>query len=123
MQMIYRLRELKSGLNIQNARGERVSQNRWTTRLALLRARRLEHLAIETEPEWTLYEHLTAARNDVRVEPWSRPEVIDGMDRRGRATIIVGADRIRHRRGSRFDLTPGNGETREVVLYDLLRRY
>jgi uncharacterized protein len=123
MQMIYRLKELKSGLNIQNARGERVSQNRWTTRLALLRARRLEHLAIETEPEWTLYEHLTAARNDVRIEPWCRPEVIDGMDRRGRATIIVGADRIRHRRGSRFDLTPGNGERREVVLYDLLRRY
>lgn len=123
IQMVYRLKELKSGLNIQNARGERVSQNRWTTRLALLRARRLEHLAIETEPEWTLYEHLSATRNDVRVEPWSRPEVIDGLDRRGRASIIIGADRIRHRRGSRFDLTPGKGETREVVLYDLLRRY
>jgi hypothetical protein len=110
-------------LNIQNARGERVSQNRWSTRLALLRSRRLEHLALETEPEWTLYEHVTASRNDVKIEPHSRRAASDGMDLRGRATIIVGADRIRHRRGSRFDLTPGNGERREVVLYDLLRRY
>jgi len=123
IQMVYRLKELRSGLNIQNARGERVSQNRWTTRLALLRARRLEHLAIETEPEWTLYEHLTATRNDVKIEPWNRPEVMDGLNRRGRASIIIGADRIRHRQGSRFDLKPGEGETREIVLYDLLRRY
>jgi len=123
VQMVYRLKELRNGLNIQNARGERVSQNRWSTRLALLRARRLEQLAIETEPEWTLYEHLTASRSDVLIEPQSRRAAGDGMDLRGRAKIIVGADEIRNRRGSRFDLKHGNGEPREVVLYDLLRRY
>lgn len=123
VQIVYRLKELRNGLNIHNARGERVSQNRWTTRLALLRSRRLEHLALETEPEWTLYEHVTASRNDVKIEARSRRAASDGMDLRGRATIIIGADRIRHRRGSRFDLSPGSGDWREVVLYDLLRRY
>ena len=85
IQMVYRLKELRNGLNIQNARGERVSQNRWSTRLALLRARRLEHLALETEPEWTLYEHVTASRIDVTIEPQSRRAIGDRLDLRGRA--------------------------------------
>jgi hypothetical protein len=123
IQIVYHLKVLKNGLNIQNARGERVSQNRWSTRLALLRSRRLEHLALETEPEWTLYEHVTASRNDVKIKPQSRREAGDGLDLRGRAMIVIGADQIRHLRGSRFDLMPGNGEAREVVLHDLLRRY
>lgn len=43
-----------------NARGQRVSSNRWTSRLGLERASVLNELLLETEPEWRLYEELQA---------------------------------------------------------------
>ena len=45
---------------IEFASGDTIRQSRWTSRLGLERARTLGEIALETEPEWRLFEWLTA---------------------------------------------------------------
>ncbi len=49
--------------------GRRFSSHRWTSRLSLERARVLEELFLETEPEWRLYEGLRARGVAFHIEP------------------------------------------------------
>ena len=49
--------------------GRRFSTHRWTSRLALERARVLEELFLETEPEWRLYEGLRARGIAFQIDP------------------------------------------------------
>ncbi len=49
--------------------GRRFSTHRWTSRLSLERARVLEELFLETEPEWRLYEGLRARGVAFQIEP------------------------------------------------------
>lgn len=55
----YQLKNPVENLN-KEEQGQRFSSHRWTTGLALDRARRLEELLLETEPEWRLFEALKA---------------------------------------------------------------
>jgi hypothetical protein len=120
-QVVFHLGEMRAGLNVRNARSERVS-NRWSTRLALLRARSLEQLLLETEPEWRVYEHLRAVRAPFVIKP-QQVRAIEAEDARGRALFVVGEDRLRHNRGSRFLVSTGAGAMVEMTLENVLRRY
>jgi hypothetical protein len=66
--LVYRLANLrKLKQPIMNQSGDRVSTERWTSRLALERAQSLNELLLETEPEWRLYELLTSRDFDFSV--------------------------------------------------------
>jgi uncharacterized protein len=60
-------------------RGTRVPVRRWSSRLALDRAAILAELALETEPEWRLYEALRARGVSFRIVPGPArtPYVVD----------------------------------------------
>jgi hypothetical protein len=117
-QIVYRLRDLRDGLNIVNSEGDRMPAYRLSSRLALQRARTLRELALETEPEWRLTEALRAAGLPFTFAPESSKseEII-----RGRATFVVGDTRIRHRGGDRFQFEPPNEASRELRLEELVR--
>lgn len=75
LQAVYRLGDLVPLANpIENRDGRRPPVTRWTSRLALDRARTLDELALETEAEWRLAEELTARgvpyRLDVSTHTW-----------------------------------------------------
>ncbi|MGI6468682.1 MAG: DUF2357 domain-containing protein [Syntrophomonadaceae bacterium] len=73
-QVLYRLGEITKlehpveNLNSED-QGRRFSSHRWTTRLALDRAKRLEELFLETEPEWRLFEDLNAMGISFQLNP------------------------------------------------------
>jgi uncharacterized protein len=99
---VYRLSELEVlGNPVDNALGTRVSGHRWTTRLGLLRARLLQDLLLETEPEWRLYESLKAANVNFTIVAGD-VKVLDQNDPRGRAWFIVGDRRIQYRGSGGF---------------------
>jgi uncharacterized protein len=77
---------------IVNAASERMSVNRWTSRLALERAKSLNELFLETEPEWRLYEALTNAGLPFEL----RAGRIKALDEFGtqRAIFCVGANEV-----------------------------
>lgn len=79
----------------QNLRSELVG-NRWTSKLGLSRAERLEELLLETEPEWRLYDELRQRGIDVGLRP-GRPQEQGSEDPRGRAWIIVGDTEAQYR--------------------------
>lgn len=110
-QVVFHLSDIRSGLNIVNRRGERMSTNRWSTRLAVMRARNLEELLLATEAEWRLYEHLTAAGYKVELHA---PH--------GRSIFRIGEDDVRHAHGSRFVVANSAG-SRELELEELMSRY
>lgn len=57
--VVYRLEGLESlDHTIRHPSGSDFTRPRWTSRLALERARALEELLLETEPEWRLYDEL-----------------------------------------------------------------
>lgn len=69
--------------------GARFSSNRWTSRLALERARDVKELLLETEPEWRLYEELVS--NDVEFEITAGAAMLEkSEDPRGRAWFRIG---------------------------------
>lgn len=101
-QVLYHLGPVRDGLTIENT-GDRFSKNRWSSRLALDRAQIINELALETEPEWRLYERLRAARIDFSLEPL-QPRKGASDDLVGRMLFVVGKIHIRHRGGDRFEL-------------------
>ena len=90
-----------------NEVGSRVSGHRWTTRLGLLRASRLQELFLETEPEWRLYESLKAAGIKFSIEAGD-VKMLDRDDPRGRAEFIVEERRIQYRGSGGFLLKAPN---------------
>jgi predicted component of viral defense system (DUF524 family) len=89
-------------------RGQRVSTHRWSSMLALRRARELRELLLETEPEWRLWETLRARGIDVDVslDPL-RPGVVDAENPQGRAWFAVGPRRARYAGASGFAIDDG----------------
>ena len=73
-QVVYRLSEVRELQRpIENRGPEGVakffSRNRWTSRLALIKATELRELFIETSAEWCLYEELRVAGLDFTLKP------------------------------------------------------
>jgi hypothetical protein len=90
--VVYRLQPVqKLELPIENTQAQRVSTHRWTSRLALDRAKTLEELLIETEPEWRLYERLVASRIGFRLAALSA-RVLNEEEPVGRAWFWIGDD-------------------------------
>jgi hypothetical protein len=65
------MRDLTAPILNQSASGRatRFSGNRWTSLLALRRAKELRELFLETEPEWRLLELLRGERLDYELQP------------------------------------------------------
>lgn len=70
-------------------RGRRMPIRIWSSRLALDRARRMEEVFLETEPEWRLYEELRAQAIpfELGVRP---PKLWDENNLRGRVLFTLG---------------------------------
>lgn len=118
-QILFELVELRDGLNIINEASDRVSTNRWSSRLALSRARVLRELALETEPEWRLYEHLRA----VGMLPRLKPRRVTASLERGRAMFMIDEMSIRHVGGDRFRVSSAAEQDQEIRLEDLIARF
>jgi len=76
--------------------GEAFRGHRWTSRLALLRAKNFEELFLETEPEWRLYEDLIAADFKFHLEP-GKPDVLHPEDPIGRAFFVTERGRVQYK--------------------------
>lgn len=87
-------------------RGQRVSSHRWSSMLALRRARELRELLLETEPEWRLLETLRARGAGFSFDPL-RPGLVDAENPRGRAWFEVGPRRARYAGASGFAIEDG----------------
>ena len=77
----------------ESGRGARVGVRRWSSRLALERARTLAELFLESEPEWRLYEELRArdVQFQLRVLP---PKLRRAEDLRGRVQVVLDNARV-----------------------------
>jgi hypothetical protein len=116
--VIYRLGDLKElDQPITNeddrGRGQRFSTHRWTSRLALERAKTVSELLLETEAEWRLYEELRAVgvRFTVRAADLGTGEREDGP---GHARFVgeveaVGSFVVRYAGASGFQLFRSDG--------------
>lgn len=87
-------------------RGQRVSSHRWSSMLALRRAREIRELLLETEPEWRLLETLRARGAGFSFDPL-RPGLVDADNPRGRAWFEVGSRRARYAGASGFATEDG----------------
>ncbi|HKO54919.1 MAG TPA: DUF2357 domain-containing protein [Thermoanaerobaculia bacterium] len=115
-QILYELDDLRDGYDIVNEAGDRMSTNRWSSRLGLRRARVLRELALETEPEWRVYEHLRVIDKAFRLTPMRATAAVE----RGRAMFVVGELRIRHTGGDRFRVSMPGEAPQELKLDELL---
>ena len=100
LQIIYQLgpvEELPQWIHNRDrtGRGQRVSGHRWTSALALRRARDLQELLLETEPEWRLFETLRARGVELSLDPM-RADLVDAIDPHGRVWFEVGKRRARY---------------------------
>lgn len=101
LQFVYQIEglyELSRPIENQDddGKGKAFRQHRWTSRLALQRAKNLKELLIETEPEWRLYEDLKATGISFDIEPGA-VKVVNPDDPAGRAWFIVNDHRIQYR--------------------------
>jgi hypothetical protein len=87
-------------------RGQRMSSHRWSSMLALRRAREIRELLLETEPEWRLLETLRARGVDFTFDPL-RPGLVDADNPTGRAWFEVGPRRARYAGASGFAIEDG----------------
>lgn len=74
MQIVYKLgevRELEKPIENRgpSGLGRRFSNNRWTSRLGILRASELRELFLETTAEWRLYEQLRVLEAEFTLKP------------------------------------------------------
>lgn len=74
VQIVYKLgevRELEKPIENRgpSGLGRRFSNNRWTSRLGILRAAELRELFLETSAEWRLYEQLRVAEAEFTLKP------------------------------------------------------
>jgi hypothetical protein len=88
-------------INQSGGRRRRMSAHRWTSMLALHRARELQELLLETEPEWRLLETLRAHGAAFSLDP-ERPGVIDAENPHGRTWFEIDARRARYAGASGF---------------------
>lgn len=85
LQVLFRLGEVvEKKIPISNASGNRFTQHRWTSRLGLERALNLEQLLLETEPEWRLFEDLTALGVQFTLDPSEPVHLLDKDNPYGR---------------------------------------
>jgi uncharacterized protein len=90
----------------------RFSTNRWTSRLALERARDVKELLLETEPEWRLYEELTS--NGIEFEVTAGTPMLEKPeDPRGRAWFRIARKSVQFRGAEGFVIRdPATGDRR-----------
>lgn len=69
-------------------RGARMGVRRWSSRLALERARTMPELSLEAEPEWRLYEELRAKQIDFKLRT-EAPDLRREDDLRGRVHFVL----------------------------------
>lgn len=94
--------------------GQRFSSHRWTSRLALERARSVSELTLETEPEWRLYEDLRACGIAFDLRP-GRPAAVDPQEPAGRTWFLTeNGPRLRYAGASGFLIRYGSGKRRYV---------
>lgn len=84
-----------------DGQGQRFSQNRWTSLLALEKASQLRELFMETEPEWRLYDELRAAGIDFFPKP-GRAELPSDEDPSGRAWFSTASAEVQYRGAAGF---------------------
>jgi len=99
-----------------NGRRQRFSQHRWTSRLALGRAKTLEELLLETEPEWRLYEQLQACGINFYLDP-RQPVLGDKDNPEWRVWFVVPDKqlRIRYSGSSGFVVKHYSGVQRSLL--------
>jgi predicted component of viral defense system (DUF524 family) len=119
-QVLYRLGSiLRLPQPVENLSGQRFPPLRWTSRLGLLRARRLEELSLETEPEWRLYDALVVNGLDFKLEP-EPPRGIDLEDPVGRTWFRVGRRKVQYRGADGFLVTSYDGNSYHARVEDVL---
>ncbi|HET9526234.1 MAG TPA: DUF2357 domain-containing protein [Pyrinomonadaceae bacterium] len=106
MQVVYRLgevRELERPIENRGPQGlnKRFSKNRWTTRLAIMRATELREILMETSAEWRLYEELRIAGATFTLKPGST-KLQDESDLRGRAWFVKPRLQVQYRGAAGF---------------------
>jgi len=111
--VVYRLSRVDElSQPIENKSAQRVSTHRWTSRLALDRAKILEELLLETEPEWRFYEELLAYGISFHFDHQTI-SVSDPDDPKGRVWFIMGkSTKVRYAGASGFLLRNLNGKDR-----------
>lgn len=125
-QVVYQLEEIKSLpkpiLNVGEQRRQPFLNNRWTTRLGIERAKVVEELLLETQPEWKLYELL-----ELHSIPFTlvvtTPKLIDEKNPVGRVWFVLSdAIRVRYQGVEKFvvkDIVTGRediyADEREVI--------
>jgi hypothetical protein len=85
LQILFKLGEVtEKKPPVSNIRGYSFTQHRWTSRLGLERARNLEELLLETEPEWRLFEDLRALGVKFTLDPSEPVRLLDKDNPYGR---------------------------------------
>jgi predicted component of viral defense system (DUF524 family) len=119
-QVLYKLGEvLVLKQPVENLSRQRFPTLRWTSRLALFRAKRLEELLLETEPEWRLYEALMAAAIPFSLEADS-PRNVSPNNPTGRSWFVTGNCKAQYRGADGFLIVTG-GESRYAAHVDDVR--
>jgi predicted component of viral defense system (DUF524 family) len=95
-------------------RGQRMSSHRWSSMLALRRAREIRELLLETEPEWRLLETLRSRGAAFLFDPL-RPGLVDTDNPRGRAWFEIDARRARYAGASGFAIQDSTHPARFVT--------
>jgi len=121
MQIVYKLGEVCELENpIENrgptGLGRRFSNNRWTSRLGILRASELRELFLETSAEWRLYEQLRVAEVKFTLKPGpARPH--NENDPHGRTWFVGKNLRVLYRGAAGFLIR--RNKVRDEYLSDL----
>lgn len=106
--VLYHLEEVKDlekPIENRNAhgKGQRFSEPRWSSRLAMARAQTISELLLETEPEWRLYEQFRLSGVKTKIEA-GKVRVEDPEDPAGRAGFHGDGWRVRYTGKSGFEL-------------------
>lgn len=125
LQVLYTLGPLQSlSKEIVNQnpeeKGQRFSNNRWSSRLALSRATHVNELLLESAAEWELYESLCAKGMQFKLKAIP-PGRKNQNGNTGRAWFIIGNCRCRFFGGHQFEFSIGNGYVREFPLKEIIR--
>jgi len=126
-QVVYQLGEVQElPKRIENrgpaGLGERFSNNRWTSRLAIDRASELRELFLETSREWRLYEQLRVAGVDFTLHPGAA-KVQDKDEPFGRTWFVTKRREVQYRGEGGFLIrTAGMREEWESDLAKVVER-
>lgn len=125
LQVLYHLGEIKEleraieNLD-ENEKGYAFRRHRWTSRLALERARNIKELLLETEPEWRLFEDLRAAGMDFSLKPGAA-KMLDPENPQGRVKFVLAdGSKIRFAGSSGYSYQSGKEPVRYFLKYQEL---